>query len=462
MLGRLDRMLPLLVTAARDIPERQRTIQATVEWSIDLLGDDARSLFTRLGVFVGDFSLDAVEAVTRDDPWAADLLGTLLELVDGSLVRQHDDHGVPLFSMLVPVREIASTRFELDPGAPRARRAFADHYHRRSAELGPQLQGATQADALARLEAERDNLRAAAHHLIAVGAVDQVADAVWRLFLYWWIRSQLPEAKAWMDEILGAGVPLRTRTRAIALGLSSWVALSQPGVEVDLGSIEWSVALFHAVGDPVGEGCALTTLSIACTSMSPPDLERAEKLQQRALELVATADQPAFEALFRIALGSLVMMRGDRDRGVAILDDVLDDARRQGDVFIECLALANGGWARLARGEPRPDLFARGLELALQLGHEDGVGFALEGLAACAAATDDVERAGLLLGAGETVRLRTGLVDQRPNLTSRPHIDRILASDRAAEFEAARARGRRMSRRTALDLVLDPAGAVAP
>ena len=462
MLGRLDRMLPLLVTAARDIPERQRTIQATVEWSIDLLGDDARSLFARLGVFVGDFSLDAVEAVTRDDPWAADLLGTLLELVDGSLVRQHDDHGVPLFSMLVPVREIASTRFELDPGAPRARRAFADHYLRLSAELGPQLQGATQADALARLEAERDNLRAAAHHLIDMGAVDQVADAVWRLFLYWWIRSQLPEAKAWMDEILGAGVPLRTRTRAIALGLSSWVALSQPGVQVDLGSIEWSVALFHAVGDPVGEGCALTTLSIACTSMSPPDLERAEKLQQRALELVATVDQPAFEALFRIALGSLVMLRGDRDRAIAILDDVLDDARRQGDVFIECLALANGGWARLARGEPRPDLFARHLELALQLGHEDGVGFALEGLAACAAATDDVERAGLLLGAGETVRLRTGLVDQRPNLTYRPHIDRILASDRAAEFEAARARGRRMSRRTALDLVLDPAGAVAP
>jgi hypothetical protein len=265
-----------------------------------------------------------------------------------------------------------------------------------------------------------------------------------------------------MDEILAAGVPLRTRTRAIALGLSSWVALSQPGVQVDLGSIEWSVALFHAVGDPVGEGCALTTLSIACTSTSPPDLERAEKLQQRALELVATADQPAFEALFRIAFGSLVMLRGDRDRGIAILDDVLDDARRQGDVFIECLALTNGGWARLARGEPRPDLFARGLELALQLGHEDGVGFALEGLAACAAATDDVERAGLLLGAGETVRLRTGLVDQRPNLTYRPHIDRILASDRAAEFEAARARGRRMSRRTALDLVLDPAGAVAP
>ncbi len=110
-------------------------------------------------------------------------------------------------------------------------------------------------------------------------------------------------------------------------------------------------------------------------------------------------------------------------------------------MFLESITLANSGWARLARGEPRPDLFARHLELSLQLGNDDGIGFALEGLAACAAAAGDVERAGILLGAGETVRLRTGLVDQRSNLTYRPFVDRILASDAAADFEAARGRG---------------------
>jgi hypothetical protein len=60
------------------------------------------------------------------------------------------------------------------------------------------------------------------------------------------------------------------------------------------------------------------------------------------------------------------------------------------------------------------------------------------------------------------VRLRTGLVDQRPDLTYRPIVDRVLASDRADEFESARARGRRMPRRAVLDLVLDPAGTVVP
>ncbi len=459
MLGRLDRVLPLLVTAARDIPERQRTIQATVEWSIQLLSPEARALFVRLGVFTGDFSLDAVEAVTAGAPWAGDLLGTLLELVDGSLLRQHADAGVPLYSMLVPVREIATARFQAEPDTESVRRAHGEHYLRLAAEIEPLLQGPTQAVALARLDAERDNLRAAYRHQISVGAVDAVARVVWRLFLYWWIRGQLPEAKAWMEDILAAGVPLRSHTRAIAMGLSSWVSLWQPGTEVDLGRIEWSVALFHAVGDRLGEAGALTALSIASTATTPPDLERAEALQRRALELVSAREHPTFEAVFRNALGTLLQTKGDPDGAIAIFDGVLADARRTGDRFVESITLANSGWAWLARGEPRPELFARHLELSLQLGSENSIGYALEGLAACAAVEHDIERAGVLFGASETARLRTGLVDQRADRTYRPFIDRMLASDRAVEFESARERGRRMPRPAALEFALEYAGA---
>lgn len=455
MLDRLDRRLPLLATAARDLPDRQRTIEATVAWSLDLLEPDAQALFTRLGVFAGDFSLDAVEAVAGDAPWAGDLLGTLLELVDGSLVRQHDADGLPLFSMLVPVREIATARFEQAPDAAAARRAHAAFYLRLAAETEPLLRGATQLAAIARLEAERDNLRAAFHHLISIGDVDAVADAVWRLLLYWWIRNLLPEAKAWMQDILAAGVQLADRSRAIALGFSSWVSLSQPGTMVDPAPIEESVALFHAAGDALSEACALTVLSIACTSASPPDLDRAAATQQRALELVAGGD-PTFEALFRGALGSVELFRGRADRALAIFDAVREDARRLGDLFVESLSLTNAGWARLALGEARPELFARHLELSLKLGNEDGVGYAFEGLAACAAVMGDIERSGLLLGAAETVRTRTGLIEQRSYVTYGPFVEQVLASERAAEFEAARARGRAMPRRAALDLVLAP------
>ncbi|MDQ2662175.1 MAG: DUF4062 domain-containing protein [Actinomycetota bacterium] len=453
MLARLDRVLPLLATGARDVPERQRTIQATVEWSIDLLSADARALFVRLGVFAGDFSLDAVEAVAAQEPWAVDLHGTLLELVDGSLLRQHDHDGLPLFSMLVPVREIATARFELGADAAAVRRAHAEHYARLAAAVAPLLGGRTQLSALARLEAERDNLRAGFRHLISIGEVDVVADAIWRLLLYWWIRNQLPEAKAWMQDILDARVPLADRTRAIALGFSSWVSLSQPGTVVDLAPIEESIALFHAAGEAFSEACALTVLSIACTAASPPDLDRAETAQQRALELIADGD-PTFQALFRGALGSVELFRGRADQALAIFDAVREDAVRLGDLFVESLSLTNGGWARLALGEARPELFARHLELSVRLGNEDGVGYAFEGLAACAAVTGDVARAGLLLGAAETARTRTGLIEQRSYVTYGPFVEHILASEHATEFEEARMRGRAISRRGALELVL--------
>jgi predicted ATPase len=452
MLAKLDRVLPLLVTAARDVPERQRTIEATVEWSIDLLSPDARALFTRLGVFAGDCSLDAVEAVAADAPWAADLLGTLLELVDGSLLRQHDADGLPLFSMLAPVREIATARFERGPDATAARRMHADFYVGLAIDAEPLLVGTTQLTALRRLEAERQNLRAGFRHLISIGEVDTVADAVWRLLLYWWIRNLLPEARAWTEDILEAGVPLADRSRAIALAFSSWVALSQPGNVVDPEPIEESVALFHGAGDDFGEACALTVLCIACTAASPPDLDRAEAFQRRAIELVH--DRPTFQGLFRGSLGSVELFLGRASEALAIFDAVREDALRIGDRFVESITLTNAGWARLALGEARPELFARHLELSLQMGNEDGVGYAFEGLAACAALLGDVDRAGVLLGAAETARKRTGMIEQRSYITFQPFIERMLASERAFDFEAGRERGRAMSRRGALDLAL--------
>ena len=248
MLVKLDRVLSLLVTSGRDLPERQRTIQATVEWSIDLLSPSARALFVRLGVFTGDFSLDAVEAVAAGEPWAVDLLGTLLELVDASLLRQRDVGGTPVFSMLAPVRELAALRFAHEADEAVVRHAHGAYYVRLASEVEPMLHGSTQQAAVERLAAERDNVRAGYLHLMAIGEVDTVTDAVWRLRLYWRIRNLLPTAKAWMDDLLQSGGPLTQRTRAMAITLSSWVSLSQPGTPVDPEPLEEAVKLFRDAG----------------------------------------------------------------------------------------------------------------------------------------------------------------------------------------------------------------------
>jgi predicted ATPase len=461
LLAKLDRVLPTLGSSDRDLPEHQRTIRTTVEWSLDLLGPFARALFVRLGVFAGDFGFDAVEAVAGDELWAVDLPGTLLELVDASLLRQRTVGDEPFFSMLVPVRELAAARFALDADAAAVRRAHAAYYVRLAAEIEPLLHGTTQQAAVERLEAEVDNVRAGYRHLITVGEVDTVADAVWRLRLYWWIRNLLPTAKAWTDDLLESGVPLDDRTRAIAITFSSWVSLAIPGTEVDREPLEEAAALFRAAGDRFGEGAALTVLGIACTTSSSPDLDRAEASQRRAIDLVTAEEDPTFNALFRGQLGSIELRRGRAADALAIYDEVLTDAVRDGDRFIELTELTNAGWAWLTLGEPRPDLFARQLELALRLGNEDGVENALEGIAACAILLGDPEQAGVLFGAVDVLWTRTGRVDQRTYPTSGPIVERVLRSDRATEFEAGRPHGREMSRRAALRLAREYATASA-
>src|SRR5690606_6135358 len=68
LLQRLEQRLPLLTGGARDLPLRQQTMRDTIAWSYDLLNDAEQSLFRRLAVFVGGFTLEAAEAISAEVP----------------------------------------------------------------------------------------------------------------------------------------------------------------------------------------------------------------------------------------------------------------------------------------------------------------------------------------------------------------------------------------------------------
>ena len=167
--------------------------------------------------------------------------------------------------MLVPVREIAAARFEQGEDAPAVRRAHADFYVDLAVEAEPLLRGPTQLAAVDRLEAERDNIRSGYRHLIAIGDADVVAEAVWRPSLYWWIRSLLPEARAWMEEVLEAGAAVADRTRAIALSFSSWVSVCSR-IRGRPGADDGERGVVPRRGRRVRRGVlALSILSLGCT-----------------------------------------------------------------------------------------------------------------------------------------------------------------------------------------------------
>jgi predicted ATPase len=450
---RLDQRLPVLVTASRDLPDRQRTIEATIEWSVGLLDPQARELLMCLGVFAGDFSLEAVEAVGPDPTGTADTLTLLSHLIDNSLVRSLDSDARPMFGMLATVREFALGELERSTRAGEIRRLHAEFYIGLAEQSAPLLQGRTQLAAIERLASERDNLRAAGRYLLEQGEVDMLSKVVWDLFLYWWIRGLMPEARRWMDVILATGFEVSDRTRAIALGFSSWVSLWQERGGVGPGPFEESVRLFRSVGDRASEAIALGSLALAYLAALPPFLDRAEESARAALALVE-GQAPTVESLAKVAIGRVLMVRGEIRGAVRLFDEALAQAERSGDMFATTLAIQNRAWAGVALGAPRPELFERYLRIATRLGNADGAGYAFDGLIAIAVIHGDAERAGVLAGAAAAVRQLTGTQGQPTIETYQPFVASVLQSPAAPVFEAGRVRGSAMSVREATEFAL--------
>ena len=144
--GRLDRL-----RGGRDADPRQQTLRDTIAWSHDLLDQRERELFARLAVFAGGGTLDAVEAVCAAD------LDVLASLLDKSLVRRTGER----VWMLETIREFAGEQLDADPDSDALRDRYAGHYLAFAKATDREVRGPGQADALERLEAERDNLRTA-------------------------------------------------------------------------------------------------------------------------------------------------------------------------------------------------------------------------------------------------------------------------------------------------------------
>jgi predicted ATPase/class 3 adenylate cyclase len=186
---RLGSRLKLLRSGARDLPERQQTLRATIEWSYQLLEPHEQRLLELLSVFSG-ISFEAAEAVVDgvDELRAADVdtLDGLGLLVDKSLVRQSDlGAGEPRLVMLETIREYAAERLDERPelGAA-ARRAHAAYFADFARRHWGDLTGDRRDVALAALGAELQNLRLAWSYWVDDGDLDQLnklVDSLWLL-----------------------------------------------------------------------------------------------------------------------------------------------------------------------------------------------------------------------------------------------------------------------------------------
>jgi predicted ATPase/DNA-binding SARP family transcriptional activator len=288
LLTRLDRRLPLLGDGPADVPERQRTLRAAIDWSHELLSEDERDLFARLSVFAGPFTLDAAERVC-DAP-----LPVLAALLDKSMivrVRAGSGERRTQFAMLETLREYARERLQQSEHRSTVSRRLLS-YALQLAEDGTRgLRSSEHRSWEERLRAELGTLRSAVEHALRANA--EVAQRLCSQLAWPWIVMHL------YDEGLSA-----TR-RALALGPS----LSETRAGALVG--EAVLALRR------GETDAVRRASAEALELQPPPLWRAGALMN---------------------LSHLTVLAGDPERAMPIAADALDAARECGDAWHEAWA----------------------------------------------------------------------------------------------------------------------------
>ncbi len=466
MLQRLDRRLPVLSDAARDLPERQRTLRSTIDWSVDLLPPEARRLLRELSVFAPGFTLESVEAFTQQRAWDVDVMDALETLVDSSLVNQLPQDGQALFSMLTTIREHSVDLLRAECEEDAARAAHAAVYVELSRREGGSLGFADQADAVSRLNLERSNLRAAVRHLVSAGDLETAADLAWSLFLYWWIGGYLAEVALWMQEVLATDAALSPRARAIAMFYPAWGgAWGSPTHELADRFHEAS-ALFAEGGDPLGSAMTTAAAGLAEANSPDPDIAAASRWLTEGTESFRRLGAGWGECLALIARGRIAWLTQGVDAATEIFRTAVDAGARSGDPFTTTIATHHLARMLLFSGdlEQSDALFSAACAESVRLRHDEGIAYGIEGLCAIAAVRGELERAGVLAGAAGAIRRRTAVFDIPAFLYHRAYLDDAVAAGGVGAAEAlaaAEARGAGLSATEAARIALDPATTTA-
>lgn len=444
LLDRLSKRLDVVGGSIPDLPDRQRTLTATIDWSHELLDGAERMLLRRLAIFVGGWTVEATEAVCRDEG-LEDVLGGLERLVEHSLVVSDQGPRGPRMRMLETIREYATARLEESGEAEEVRRRHASYFDRFVRDLRPLFSGTRAAEAMHLLDADWENInsvvvpwRVASRDFTALV---ELASATWR---YVWLYDRVRDSTTWMAAAYEARAELEPSLRGELSRL--WgSSLYQFGEYArSKAALEEAVELLAEWGPLDREAWARTILAGLLPHFEP-DLTRALDEIRRAIEIFRADDNDFGLATALGISGTIRTLLGRTEQGMEHLDEGLAASERVGlpsligaNRSLRALASLTAGDATEAR-----EYLEEAAEMPLYL---EGTAFCLEGFAAVALAEGDPVRAATALGAAEGLRARTG-IEMWPvvRMAFEPAMEALDVA--GPEVEAARYEGRRMNPR---------------
>ena len=365
MVERLDHRLSLLESGPRTLPERQRTLRGAIAWSYDLLEESERTMFARLSIFAGGWTLASAEAVCDTLGLGLDPLDAMTSLVDKSLVRLGEGSGGdPRFSMLETIREFGREQLEALGEFDDVRRRHAEHFLDLALEVEPHLMDEDQSGWLDRCEREHANIRGALRWAIEAGEIHRAQEAAGALWRFWHLRGHLAEGRRWFEELLAHPEGQeRTAARAKALTGAGGIAWWQADVPAARGFYEESLAIERGQGNPARVAAA--AYDMAHAAIAGEESEDALRLLEEALGLFREVGDElgATRTLSALAMADAIV--GNWEASVRRQEEGVEAYRRLGDPF----HLANGlsnlgvGYGRVGRWDESRTAIHEALEL---------------------------------------------------------------------------------------------------
>ena len=441
--ARLQDRFKLLASSDRTVLPRQQTLRALIDWSYDMLPPDEQTLFQRLSVFAGGWTLEAAEAVCPGSTVASEkVIDLLANLVEKSLVALEPEER--RYRMLDTVRLYASERLAQsgEEGATRTRHlAWCLDL---AEQARPGLAGPEQGRWLGELDRERENLLSA-HRWCdrAEGGVERGLQLVFLLKLYWYQRGLLALGHRVTSEAL-ARTSEEDRSVARCRGLSdvgqfcTFMGLYKEARRY----LEDSLALARALGDQNRIAAVLQPLGQAC--MGEGDVERAQQYLAEGIALARTVGNPRQLASALSCHAQLLRQMKNLFAAGQMYAEILEISRRLGDEESVAIALLNLAMVAIERAsieEARLQL-RQALGITMVTGSQHVGQAALDVSAGLCSVVQQHADAARFLGAAEAQSERSGLRrDSADEAFLRPLVERSRAALGDVVFAGAQAEG---------------------
>jgi MalT-like TPR region len=447
LLARLENSLDALGTGPVDLPERQRTLRATVEWSVGLLDETERAMLSTLAVFVDGWT---IEAAAHVGDLSEDRILDLIEaLATHSLVRvDATDHG-PRFRMLDTLRELIAEESSTNTAVQRRHATFFRDLAERADRP---LRGVGQADWAERLQVEAANLGAAIRWFLAHD-LEPLPHLFRVLLVFWAMRDYLVEVRPWIDELVSAAATLDDHAKAEIFWSAAVTACLLGDDTAALAAGARLEPLLGAIDDPYLE--AVSHMALAWILPIADDLDGALREASLSREHLRDQDEPFWTTVATDTLGELEMSIGRLDDAHRHLTEVRQLSEQFDNMWL------GFSWSQLGtlaimqgRLDEAGTLLDEGLTESLDAENTVGVTMSLAAHARLALVQGTPDRAAVIFGAAEGLRRRVGLrvwpTLRRGEAELAEQLEHALSPDR---YQKEFATGSALSRREAAAMV---------